>query len=431
MKVGFFAYTVLVSILSLPHFAEAQGTAPKVLFIGNSLTFYNTGIDTVLRQLSVSLGNPIATRRKTNPGWTLQQHFNDPATAQAISADSYDYVVLQDVSDGTLTDLERFKTYSAKLDSIVRKSGAQSVLFMTWPYVEEPRGMGDTIATAYNQQGEALGIPTVPVGWAWQRVLDETDYVMYSDNRHPTFSGTYLAACAFYSHFIGKSPAGASYVGSLPAMDAGYLAGIAFSTWSDFHRRPYALPGRIEAEFFNGMFGVATEKTTDQGAGRNLAFIQPGDWFDYPVSVPYPGRYQVGFRVASLQGGGRMELVGKQGRVLDSVDLPASGGFQTWRTVLEAMVLDSGNQTLRLNVVKGGFNLNWIEFTLDSTVTPVAVSDRDAAWGSHDASPSGRREGKVRRKPSAEKGMRFGLAPYDLIGRQRARRIPYDGFPPR
>lgn len=73
---------------------------------------------------------------------------------------------------------------------------------MTWTYVSEPQGMGDQIAAAYSSQGLALKAPTVPVGWAWQRVLDETDYAMYSDDRHPTFRGTYLVAC-----LLGEAPA--------------------------------------------------------------------------------------------------------------------------------------------------------------------------------------------------------------------------------
>lgn len=352
---------------------EASPAAPKVLFIGNSLTFYNTGVDSVLRDLSASLGNPIDAARKTNPGWTLQQHFEDPATHQAIKSAKWDYVVLQELSDGTLADPARFRTYSAKLDSVVRSTGSRSVFFMTWTYSDQRLYMGDSIAAAYNSQGRALGIPVVPVGWAWQRILDGTGYAMYADDRHPTFRGTYLAASLFYAQFTGKDPSLAPYRGVLAEAEAAYLRIAAYEAWQDYQRRPYALPGTVEAERFLDMQGVATEATQDEGGGRDLAYIQPGDWFEFPVDVKEAGRYKTEYRLAALSGAGRLEIA-TGGKALDTVNLPVTGGFQAWRTQGDHLVLAAGPQVIRFNVLAGGFNLNWVRFTYDPDLTGILAA---------------------------------------------------------
>ena len=125
---------------------------------------------------------------------------------------------------------------------------------------------------------------------------------------------------------------------------------------------PTTLPGRLEAESYSAMQGVQVETTDDSGGGQNLNQIDDGDWMDYNVSVASPGVYSFRFRLAnSYSDGARFELRQADGTLLTSVEVPRTGGWQSWATIGATARLSSGSQTLRIHVIKGGWNLNWLE----------------------------------------------------------------------
>jgi beta-glucosidase len=145
------------------------------------------------------------------------------------------------------------------------------------------------------------------------------------------------------------------------------------------------LPGRIEAENFDtggenvayhkstagnpgGVYrtndDVGIEPATDTGGGYIVAWINTGDWLEYTVNVPDPSAiYRVSVRVASPNGGGKLR--GRlDGTVLGTVTVPKTGGWQNWQTVALPNVPIAGgigSRALRLEVLEGGFNLNWIQ----------------------------------------------------------------------
>lgn len=130
-----------------------------------------------------------------------------------------------------------------------------------------------------------------------------------------------------------------------------------------------AIPGKIEAENYSNMSGIQNENTSDAGGGLNVGYIEDNDWMDYSVNVNTAGSYTVSFRVAALNAGARLQLI-RSGSVLTTVDIPVTGGWQNWQTVNATVNLTSGTQTLRLSALKGGWNINWMNFTASSTPPP-------------------------------------------------------------
>lgn len=123
---------------------------------------------------------------------------------------------------------------------------------------------------------------------------------------------------------------------------------------------PASIPGTIQAEGYSAMSGIQLESTTDTGGGQNVGWIETGDWMDYPVNVATAGTYTVRYRVASLNGGGSVQL--RSGATtLATTAIPATGGWQVWQTVTATVNLPAGSQTLRIHAAAGGFNLNWAE----------------------------------------------------------------------
>lgn len=118
----------------------------------------------------------------------------------------------------------------------------------------------------------------------------------------------------------------------------------------------------IEAEDYFEMYGLQTESTMDIGGGQNIGWIDNGDWAGYNVDIPSAGTYTINYRVASQNGSGQIQL--EQfggGDVYGSVNVPSTGGWQTWATISHTVDLNEGQQQLALAFPSGGLNLNWIE----------------------------------------------------------------------
>ena len=141
-----------------------------------------------------------------------------------------------------------------------------------------------------------------------------------------------------------------------------------------------AIPGKIEAESYDTMSGIATEISSE--GGQNVAWIETGDSMSYNVNVAAAGVYTVQYRVASPNTTGNIQL--KTGAtVLASAPVPNSGGWQSWTTVTAAVNLSAGNQTLTVYAAAGGFNLNWLQFTAGRPLPKVATPSFTPAGGTY------------------------------------------------
>lgn len=134
----------------------------------------------------------------------------------------------------------------------------------------------------------------------------------------------------------------------------------------------FAIPGKIEAESYAKMSGIQTQPTTDAGGGRNVGWLNPGDWMDYPVSVATAGTYTVNFRIATPYSNVHFQLRSSTGAVLATLSPGPSGGPQLWKTVSAVISLPAGYQTLRLYAAAGNWwNINWMQFTSGATGQPI------------------------------------------------------------
>lgn len=131
---------------------------------------------------------------------------------------------------------------------------------------------------------------------------------------------------------------------------------------------PASVPGIIQAENYITMSGIQTENTSDVGGGKNVGWIDNGDWMDYTINAAINGTYTVNFRVATPYSTQRFQLRKSNGTVLATINVPKTGGNQTWTTVSTSVYLDAGVQTLRIHSLQSGWNINWTEFTNSNSV---------------------------------------------------------------
>jgi len=182
----------------------------RVLFIGNSFTFYNGGIDAELSRLDPSC----VTSSVTAGGATLQQQWQTGQALQAIRSGHWDYVVLQEQSQTPVIAQPLFRDYAARFDQAIRASGAATVLLMTW---QRPDSAAEGVTTAnlaaaYRSVAAQLGARVAPAGEAFaEALLERPGLLLDNPDGHPTVEGTYLAACVVYDTVLRRSPVGVAY----------------------------------------------------------------------------------------------------------------------------------------------------------------------------------------------------------------------------
>lgn len=180
----------------------------KVLFIGNSFTARND-VPGLIAQLAAARGKQFEHRMIQAGGASLRMHWNKGEAQQAMQQARYDYVVLQEQSTLPLKNPTRMHENIRLFDQAIKDSGAKTALYLTWARQNAPESQ-DKITHAYTTIGEELGAKVIPVGIAWENFLRQDKQPMLHDKdlSHPSFTGSYLAACVFFAALFGESPVG-------------------------------------------------------------------------------------------------------------------------------------------------------------------------------------------------------------------------------
>lgn len=243
-------------------FSSIAQDSSSVLFIGNSYTYVND-LPSVFSQLTNSLGDIATVDSRTQGGATFQVHANNASTYSKLQEKPWDYVILQGQSQepsfpDSQVNSESLPYAMQIADSIYSyKFCTEMMMFMTWGYengdsqwgpISTYEGMQSRLRNAYIRIGDSCEASVAPVGMAWKYTRENhpTIDLYSSDGSHPSYAGTYLAACTFYASIYRKTPVGAPFIGSLDATTAGYLqeaaylAALAPDSMELFHLRPFS-----------------------------------------------------------------------------------------------------------------------------------------------------------------------------------------------
>lgn len=118
------------------------------------------------------------------------------------------------------------------------------------------------------------------------------------------------------------------------------------------------VPGKIEAEKFDNMYGIQTETCTL--GGENVGWIDSGDWLEYDIVVDSTGTYQITYQTAAWIGDANFSIY-IDDQFTGSVNVPYTGAYQSWTTVVNNMELSSGSHKLKLVSNTAGWNIDWID----------------------------------------------------------------------
>ena len=174
---------------------QIASVAKRVLFIGNSLTFWNQGVDVMVKKLVPG----IETSRVAVGGATLETLWNNDE-AKLACADNMDVVVLQE--DLPETSRESFRRHAKLWCDHVRRNGAEPIFYAAWAYDRLPAFDDDAICAEHARAAEENNARIAHVGAA--RTAGPEGLDLFDDDReHPSLAGTYLAACVIAATIYG------------------------------------------------------------------------------------------------------------------------------------------------------------------------------------------------------------------------------------
>jgi len=245
-----------------PSSATASQTAApmSLLWVGNSFFYYNNSMHNHVGLLLRASAEGTRGWRQTSatisgsglnwhdmeahfkPGGMGSYSFNAKNEVVFNTGDRalpklFDAVLMMDCSQCPIhPQLSSLFFEAVTRDSaIVRRHGAEPILFMSWAYQDAPE-MTASLADAYVRAGSRNAVRVVPAGLAFARSLaGRPDVVLHAaDKRHPSVAGTYLAACTVMASLYRISPVGNSYTAGLPADVAAHLQATAAETVREF-----------------------------------------------------------------------------------------------------------------------------------------------------------------------------------------------------
>jgi hypothetical protein len=155
---------------------------------------------------------------------------------------------------------------------------------------------------------------------------------------------------------------------------------------------PISIPGIIEAENYDlggegvayhdltptnthGQYradGVDIEACSDAGNGFSIGDAQTDEWTLYSIHVTSAGLYDISVRVTATAPGKTLSIEMDGVNVSGTINVPNTGGWQTWQTVtIKNVQLSAGTKQLKVLMGSDYINLNNI-----SIVKPV-ITDLD------------------------------------------------------
>lgn len=201
-----FAALVLVSGCrgQSPTQVGLTGSGPRVLFIGNSLTYSNNlpGLYIALARLA---GNDsVEAAVVAFPDFALEDHWAEGTARRSLSQNKWEYVVMQQGSSALASSQVNLRTWSEQFLPAIRTAGAVPVMFMVWPTTSYP-GDFPHVLQSYRNAAIAVNGIFAPAGDAWT-ASGNLSALYSSDGLHPSIRGTYVAAVVLLERTLGIRP---------------------------------------------------------------------------------------------------------------------------------------------------------------------------------------------------------------------------------
>ena len=174
----------------------------KILFIGNSHTYYGSMPD-VVRRLLEATGQKTHVTMLTEGGKGLVFLSGTPDTIFNIRCGGYDAVVAQDRASAF--DPVQFRQGAKAIKDMADKAGSAFYLYMPWAGRDNRAAQHD-MTEAYHAFCRANDCEMAPAGEVFGRLLltERPEALYREDGNHATFLGSYAAAVTIFYTVTGR-----------------------------------------------------------------------------------------------------------------------------------------------------------------------------------------------------------------------------------
>lgn len=257
--------TLCFLITSCTYKKRLQKTEINVLFVGNSLTYYND-MPQILQKILDSQNLNYKVLQSTYPGISLTQHLNKKitvtengtelsplekndtsVTVKLLKSKKWDFIVLQ---DGTvrllIPEVNKLMVIPAinNFKDYLKEDKTAFILLKTWPNLDTfpkqhcyPSVIVDKsinkdmccsptiiskdeearlINSSYDSVALVTNVSTVPITDCFMEIIKHYPNVnLYEDKSHPSKAGAYLNACVFYKYFTKQNASSIKYTADI------------------------------------------------------------------------------------------------------------------------------------------------------------------------------------------------------------------------
>lgn len=194
----------------------------SILFVGNSKT-YEGHVPEKLRDLAQAAGYEVDITEVSAAGRQLWQNLDIASARRVITAKSYDYVILQEQTDTSLSGgpSSKFQQGATGIASLVRENNpdAQIVIRQTWVRTDSTERVRSGAMAAAEQVAAACETSLISRDGKAMYFGESQGLALFADRVHQNKSGGYLCACCIYKVIFG-SPVGNPYTAGLRNAEA-------------------------------------------------------------------------------------------------------------------------------------------------------------------------------------------------------------------
>ncbi len=183
--------------------------AVRVLFIGNSLTYFND-MPLMVKAFADSAGAPSTqVEVVAYPDFALEDHWSTGSARDALARQGWTHVVMQQGPSALESSRQNLLQWTGTFAAEIRKAGGVPGMYMVWPSAERSFDF-DRVSESYRLAAESVDGQLYPAGDAWRAAWQrQANLPLYGgDGFHPSALGSYLAALTIYAVIHERSPVG-------------------------------------------------------------------------------------------------------------------------------------------------------------------------------------------------------------------------------
>ncbi len=191
-----FIFVFIVSFLTLNCQSKSKiDQEYSILFIGNSLTYYNDLPKLVTEYAKNEKNLNIKTKMVAHPNYAIEDHWDDGKVKRLIHRKKYDYVILQQGPSSQKDGRKMLIQYGRKYSNLCKSSNTKLCYFMVWPAMYYYHTFNSVIKN-HADAAKLNNAILLPVGKEWKAHIEKyKDYSLYcQDEFHPSEKGSKMAA---------------------------------------------------------------------------------------------------------------------------------------------------------------------------------------------------------------------------------------------